>query len=344
MINDFQEEISNRRLRLKKDIKRTGGNCARILLILSICTYVIGGLIIFGMKLRARRLGLDIISNSETGNAFGVSKDMYNFFMGYFPCIIADIIAILVALKTTNIRIRKDMICKIKSPKSFVLLGTISCIGTGMISGIIYQIYSTFFEAGGIKIPEPDFSFPEQTQYLILFLAYVCIIGPVLEEIIFRGFILRSMQKYGNLTAIIVSSILFSMFHLNLVQFVNPVLMGIVLAFIAIKSNSIIPSIIAHIFNNTITFLLAGLSLLNMPMLENSILTVYSIGGVIVFALFIVKYNKDFFKIIKENTNILKTHQKIRYAFSGGWSIAYISFYLLIVVGFVFIANLLKAS
>ena len=36
MINDFQQEIANRKLRLKKDIKKTGGNCAKMLLILAI--------------------------------------------------------------------------------------------------------------------------------------------------------------------------------------------------------------------------------------------------------------------------------------------------------------------
>jgi len=36
MINDFQQEIRDRKLALKEDIKRNGGNCARILLILGI--------------------------------------------------------------------------------------------------------------------------------------------------------------------------------------------------------------------------------------------------------------------------------------------------------------------
>lgn len=344
MINDFQEEIAIRRLRLKKDIKKTGGNCARILLILSLCTYGIGGLIIFGIRFRAKQLGVAMTSNVEAENILGISKDAYNFMMGYLPCIIADIIAILIALKTTTIRIRKDMLCKIKSPKLFVLLGTVSCIGTGMISSIIYQIYSTLFNAGGITIPEPDFSMPTQTGYMILFLSYVCVVGPVLEEIIFRGFILKSMQKYGNLTAIIVSSILFSMFHLNLVQFVNPVLMGIVLGFIAIKSKSVVASIIAHIFNNTITFMLAGISLLKMPILEYSISTVYFLGGVVLFVLFVVRYSKDFIETIRENTNILKTYKKVVYAFSSGWARVYIVFYVLLVGGIMFLTNLFKIS
>lgn len=39
MINDFQEEIEYRKLALKNDIKKSGGNCARILLALVLSTY-----------------------------------------------------------------------------------------------------------------------------------------------------------------------------------------------------------------------------------------------------------------------------------------------------------------
>ena len=150
------------------------------------------------------------------------------------------------------------------------------------------------------------------------------------------------MQKYGNLTAIIVSSILFSMFHLNLVQFVNPVLMGIVLAFIAIKSKSIVPSIIAHIFNNSITFIALGISLLKMPLVESIFGITYFLVGISALTLFIIKYGKDFSEAIKENTRILKTYEKVRYSFSGVWALTYIAFYVIFVVGFMIVTNIIK--
>jgi hypothetical protein len=150
------------------------------------------------------------------------------------------------------------------------------------------------------------------------------------------------MQKYGNLTAIIVSSILFSMFHLNLVQFVNPVLMGIVLAFITIKSKSIVPSIIAHIFNNTITFIATGIASLEIPIVQSIFGVIYLFLGVSALALFIRMYGKDFIETIKEDTRILKTYEKVKYSFSGAWSIGYISFYIIFVIGFMIVTNIRK--
>jgi len=342
MVNDFQQEVMARKLSLKEGLKKTGGNSARMLLILAILTYAIGFLIILMIKAKGTILGINTTTNREANIILGISKDAYSFFIGYLPCIIGDVVAIIIAIKTTKISLREDIFTPNKAPKIFVLLGTISCIGIGMVSSIIYLIYSTIIKYYGITIPEPDFTLPSQRGYLILFLMYVCLLGPILEEIIFRGFILKTMQKYGNLTAIIVSSILFSMFHLNLVQFINPVLMGIVLAFITIKSKSIFPSIIAHIFNNTIAFTATGISSLKMSLVEGLFGFVYLLVGVSGLMLFVILYGKEFLQTIKEDTRILKTHEKIKYSFSGPWSLGYIAFYIIFVIGFMTATNIMK--
>jgi membrane protease YdiL (CAAX protease family) len=342
MINDFGQEVMNRRLALKGKLKKTGGNCSRMLLILGILTYAVGYLIIFILKAKASALGMDIKINQEADIILGLQKDQYSFLTGYLPCIIGDIAAILIGIKTMQIKFKKDMFTPNKAPKRFLIIGTVSCIGVGIVSSMIYLAYSSIAKYYGITIPQPDFSFPSQKEYLILFLMYVCLIGPVLEEIIFRGFILKSMQKYGNFTAILVSSILFSMFHLNLVQFINPVLVGILLAFIAIKSNSIFPSMIAHIFNNTMAFAATGIATLKIPALESAFGFLYLFIGVSALVLFVTLYWDDFLRTIKEDTRILKTHEKIKYSFSGPWSLAYIVLYIIFVVGIMTVVNIGK--
>ncbi|WP_160683512.1 CPBP family intramembrane glutamic endopeptidase [Clostridium sp. C2-6-12] len=342
MINDFQQEVMVRKLALKDGLKKTGGNCAKMLLILGILTYAVGYLIIFILKARGNALGIDIKSNQEADVIFGVSRDLYNFLTGYLPCIIGDIVAIIIGIKTTKIQLKKDMFTSNKASKKFLFIGTVSCIGVGLLSSLIYLVYSSIAKYYGVTIPQPDFSFPKQNEYLFLFLMYVCFIGPIFEEIIFRGFILKSMQKYGNFTAIIVSSILFSMFHLNLVQFINPVLMGIVLAFIAIKSKSIFPSMIAHIFNNTIAFIATGIASLKMPALEGMFSFIYLFIGISALFVFVKLYWGDFLKVLKEDTRILKTREKVKYSFSGPWSLGYITFYIIFVVGIMTATNIMK--
>jgi membrane protease YdiL (CAAX protease family) len=336
MINDFEQEMEEKELALKEDIKKTGGKCSKILLILAISTYAIA----YGTAGIIKIIKVILKSNFNESLVF--SKDALGFLAGYLPCIIGDIIAIIIAILITKIKFKQDIFTKSKVSKSFILLGAASCIGIGMISNIIYTIYSTILKLKGITIPQPDFSFPTQRIFLIMFLIYVCLLGPILEEIIFRGFILRSMQKYGNLTAIIVSSVLFSMFHLNLVQFINPVLVGILLAFIAIKSDSIFPSMIAHIFNNTITFMAAAIEMMNIPVLQFLFGGIYFTVGITAFTLFLMKYGKNFVEVIKEDATILKTYEKVRSSFSGAWSIAYIVFYIIFIVGTTVATNIMQ--
>ena len=327
---------------IKKDIKRTAGRCAMVLFILSVSTYTFGGIIEYILKLRAASLSLEIARNSEASTILGVSKEAYNFFMGYLPCILGDMLAIGIAYKTMHIKFKRDLFCKNEAPFKFIMLGSASCIAVGMISSIIYVIYSSIIEAQGFTIPSPDFTIPTETKYLVLFILYTCIIAPIFEEVIFRGFILKSMMKYGNLTAAIVSSIMFSMFHLNLVQFINPVLMGIIFCFITIKSNSIKSSIIAHMFNNSLIIFTSVLGVFDNPVIEGIYSLLYFALGFVAFAMFVKLYFKDFLISLSEENTIINTFKKIGYSFTSPWSIAYIILYVTLVGGMMIILNVLK--
>ena len=87
----------------------------------------------------------------------------------------------------------------------------------------------------------------------------VALIAPVLEEIIFRGVILKGLLvRYSSLKAIVVSSLLFGLVHLNPWQFVSAFGMGIIGGWIFWKTNNLILPIIIHISNNLL-FALFGM-------------------------------------------------------------------------------------
>lgn len=75
----------------------------------------------------------------------------------------------------------------------------------------------------------------------------VCAIGPVLEEMLLRGVILRSfLQQYGRWPAICGSAALFGIAHLNLYQFVAATLLGIFLGWLYERTCSLLPCIALH--------------------------------------------------------------------------------------------------
>lgn len=80
---------------------------------------------------------------------------------------------------------------------------------------------------------------------------YSVLLAPVSEEILFRGFVLRSLGPYGKRFAIFGSAFLFAMFHGNLLQAPYAFLAGLVLGYCAAEY-SILWSTALHVFNNLV--------------------------------------------------------------------------------------------
>jgi membrane protease YdiL (CAAX protease family) len=79
----------------------------------------------------------------------------------------------------------------------------------------------------------------------------ITVIGPVFEEILFRGAITRILLKqYSPAKAIVISALLFGFIHGNPVQIIGAGCIGLLLAWVYYKTASLIPCIIIHIINN----------------------------------------------------------------------------------------------
>lgn len=80
---------------------------------------------------------------------------------------------------------------------------------------------------------------------------FSCVLAPCLEEMLFRGIILRSfLHQYSRTAAILGSSMLFAIAHLNLYQFVTAFIGGIVLGWLYERTRSLWPSILLHAAGN----------------------------------------------------------------------------------------------
>jgi membrane protease YdiL (CAAX protease family) len=89
-----------------------------------------------------------------------------------------------------------------------------------------------------------------QTMQTPTGLLYVCIVAPIVEELIFRGAIMRSLERFGLNFSIVLSALIFGLFHIFTVQAVFAFFMGLILGYIASRY-SIKWSILAHILINS---------------------------------------------------------------------------------------------
>tara|TARA_Y100000748_G_C15451782_1_gene471239 strand:- start:224 stop:1015 length:792 start_codon:yes stop_codon:yes gene_type:complete len=117
-------------------------------------------------------------------------------------------------------------------------------------------------------IPPPDYIVdlgeimrPDSTLgYIFLFLAVV-IVAPIGEEIVFRGFLQKFLEKYWKdvTRAVLVTSLFFAMIHFNPFWTIQIYLLGVILGFLSWKTKSVLPSIILHIVNNGSAFILTNI-------------------------------------------------------------------------------------
>jgi membrane protease YdiL (CAAX protease family) len=105
-------------------------------------------------------------------------------------------------------------------------------------------------------LPMPDFfsdAFAAvlSNESMAVSIIYVVLLPGFMEEMMFRGIILNGFKEnYPVKKAILLSALFFGVIHLNPWQFVTAFIIGIISAWICIKTKSLLPSIYMHLFNN----------------------------------------------------------------------------------------------
>ena len=91
-------------------------------------------------------------------------------------------------------------------------------------------------------------------QGLLMVIALV-IAAPILEELIFRGIMLDGLLRiYSPTKAVIVSSLLFGLIHLNPAQFVGGALVGGFMGWVYVHTRSVLATILIHASFNLTAF------------------------------------------------------------------------------------------
>ena len=103
----------------------------------------------------------------------------------------------------------------------------------------------------------------------------VGILAPLAEEVVFRGAILRTllgiMSKKNHWVAIMISAAIFGIVHANLAQFINALLMGLILGWMYYRTGSLVPGILLHWVNNTMAYVLANI----MPQSDGKLIDLF---------------------------------------------------------------------
>ncbi len=166
-----------------------------------------------------------------------------------YLCLIYLPITLLVIIRLVKDKFFRDKIYLNKMDGKhylIVILTTISIICMSVCSFIILAIS---------RLPiSNSYSYDESLIYAVI---TGIIIAPFLEEIFFRGIVLRKLENFGIPIAVILSSLLFALLHGISIGLIYKFVFGIVLAILIYKTKTIMSSIVCHMLNNTIAIFIS---------------------------------------------------------------------------------------
>ncbi len=104
----------------------------------------------------------------------------------------------------------------------------------------------------GIDLNIETLSFDSNSAVeIIVYILSVAVVPAFSEELLFRGALLSSLRKHGDGLAVFISSLFFGLFHGNFIQFPFAFIVGLVLSLSVVYTNSLLPAILIHFFNNS---------------------------------------------------------------------------------------------
>ncbi len=146
-------------------------------------------------------------------------------------------------------------------------------IGISIIIGMII-LYSGV-KIYGYQVQESIFQYFENDNLSIAIAGFfIVLVTPFIEEIFFRGFLLRSLvNKIGVTLGSVISALIFSVLHIPWQSIIPIMVLGLIMNSVVIKTRSIWPSIVFHSFNNGIAFIFAILIEKKMISLETLVIS-----------------------------------------------------------------------
>lgn len=156
----------------------------------------------------------------------------------------------LIFIKASKGDLRESLVFdRISAAKliGLVVIGFTVCMLSNLFTNIYLENVYTFGIYLYFDIETPVSN--SAAEILIYFIS-TAVVPAFSEEILFRGAIMSKLRRFGDSTAVFVSALLFGLYHGNFIQIPFAFVVGLVLAWTVVYTNSMLPAILIHMANN----------------------------------------------------------------------------------------------
>lgn len=175
-----------------------------------------------------------------------------------FNVIAAHLTSILIPFGIMALILKKNFISPFfpaqslekKQAFAWVGFGMGGCIVANLITSYIMAFSKTVF---GYELKQNGYDGPDSILSCIILVISTMIIPAICEEIALRCCALGVLKKFGKGFSVFAVSIVFGLMHGNAVQFIFAFVVGLILAYITIKTDNVIIAMIVHALNNGIS-------------------------------------------------------------------------------------------
>lgn len=130
-------------------------------------------------------------------------------------------------------------------------------ITIGMFFGLskLNDLFISFLTNLGLHSGQ-EVSVPDKTFLgVTISLLFICTLPAFFEELLFRGFIVSGLKNAGEVFAIILTGVLFSLSHMNPAQTLYQLAVGVLYAMIAVRGGNYLLTFLSHLLNNILIIL-----------------------------------------------------------------------------------------
>ncbi len=148
--------------------------------------------------------------------------------------------------------------------KRMPISDTVAMALVGMAFAVLANIATSWLmvvlEQAGVPIPTFPDTVEPTTQSLWLNILSTAVFPALAEEMVFRAYVQGALRSCGTTASVVLSALLFSLFHGNILQVPFAFLMGLILGWLFASTGSILPSVLLHFGNNLMAVLTEYLS------------------------------------------------------------------------------------